>query len=64
MGITYDELDAILTAFEEGQTRETVAAQHAASLVDRVLSMMATSAHKRAMPPICPIDTPNKKEWA
>jgi NAD+ synthase len=62
MGITYDNLDAILAAFEGGQTREMVVAQHGAPVVDRVLSMMAASAHKRAMPPICPIDMYSKRE--
>ena len=50
LGITYDELDAILAALERGET------PHAPpQTVARVKQMVATSAHKRSMPPTCPI---------
>jgi NAD+ synthase len=50
MGITYDELDAALAAIEMGQTAALDPA-----LLARVEGMIAYSAHKRAMPPSCPV---------
>jgi NAD+ synthase len=50
MGLTYDELDATLAAIETGQTAAVDPA-----LLARVEEMMADSAHKRAMPPSCPV---------
>jgi len=50
LGITYDELDAILAALERGET--PVASPQT---VARVKQMVATSAHKRSVPPRCPI---------
>lgn len=47
LGITYDELDAILEALETG---DTMPASPAA--VARVRRMIAASAHKRALPPV------------
>jgi NAD+ synthase len=51
MGITYAEIDAILAAWE---------AQEAPNLpsdrIAKVEGMVARSAHKRAMPPACPIE--------
>jgi NAD+ synthase len=60
MGITYDELDTILAAIAAGQT----AGVDPASLA-RVQAMRAASAHKRRLPPVCPVgyhqapDTPD-----
>jgi NAD+ synthase len=48
MGITYADLDATLAAIEAGQTAGVDPA-----LLDKVRRMMAASAHKRAMPPVC-----------
>jgi NAD+ synthase len=50
MGITYEELDATLTAIKAGQT-EIVEPL----LLSRVQQMIAVSEHKRAVPPACPI---------
>jgi len=50
IGITYDDLDATLAAIESGKT-EAVEPR----LLQRVLRLTAKSAHKRAMPPVCPI---------
>lgn len=49
MGLTYDQLDAALAAIEAGLT---VGA--GLGVLEKVRSMMAASAHKRAMPPVCP----------
>ncbi len=51
MGITYAALDATLTAIEAGKAEGADPA-----LLTRVQEMIACSAHKRAMPPICPLD--------
>jgi len=51
LGITYDELDAILDALETGAP-----APSPASTVARIQRMIATSAHKRAVPPAFPVD--------
>ncbi|MCD6344128.1 MAG: NAD+ synthase [Anaerolineae bacterium] len=51
LGITYDELDAILAALEAG--RELQASPAA---VARIRRMVAASAHKRAMPPAFPLE--------
>jgi len=51
LGITYDELDAILAALEAG--REPVAPP---AVVARVRRMVAASAHKRALPPVFPVE--------
>lgn len=50
LGIAYDDLDATLAAIEAGQTQDINPA-----LLDRVLQLTAASAHKRAMPPTCPV---------
>lgn len=50
MGITYDDLDRTLLALEQGQAEKADPA-----LLAKVRAMMATSRHKRSMPPICPI---------
>lgn len=47
MGMTYDELDSILTAIEMGQTEGIDP-----DLLSRVQHLVATTAHKRSMPPI------------
>ena len=54
IGLTYDELDAILFALVEGRMgrREAVAAGHDPAAVDRVLEMIRRSEYKRRMPPI------------
>lgn len=51
LGITYDELDAILDALE----REAPPPADEAT-VNRVRQMIAVSAHKRALPPFFPMD--------
>jgi len=50
MGITYDDLDSTLAAIEAGDTAALDPA-----LLARVQSMATRSAHKRAMPPTCPL---------
>lgn len=47
MGITYDELDGILEALERGDT-----SAFPADMVAKVQRMIASSEHKRNMPPI------------
>ncbi len=49
MGITYPELDAILEALEKGE------ADLSSPKVLKVMGMVKASAHKRALPPICPL---------
>jgi NAD+ synthase len=50
MGLTYDELDRILAAIEGEETEQVEPAS-----LDKVRRMLASSDHKRSMPPICPI---------
>jgi NAD+ synthase len=50
MGITYDDLDTTLVAIESGETRDLDPA-----LLARVRQMIANSAHKRSVPPACPL---------
>ena len=50
MGITYDEIDQVLQALDTGQAHRVPA--EALATVQR---MMEHSAHKRAMPPFCPL---------
>ena len=50
MGISYAELDATLAAIEAGQTDGLDQ-----ELLAQVRSMIDASAHKRAMPPACPL---------
>ena len=50
MGITYDALDATLAAIESGETEGV-----AQPLLAKVQHMIATSSHKRTMPPTCPL---------
>ncbi len=50
LGITYDELDAILAALEHGR-----APQAAPEAVAKVKRLIAGSAHKRALPPVFPV---------
>jgi len=50
MGITYDELDSTLAAIEAHQTGDI---DH--TLLQRVQHMVSASAHKRALPPVCPL---------
>jgi len=54
IGLTYEELDAILYGLVEGRKtrREALEAGHAAAAVDRVLRMIKRSDFKRMMPPI------------
>ena len=47
MGVTYDEIEAVLRAMEADKTECVVPA-----LLERVQGMVAASAHKRAMPPV------------
>jgi NAD+ synthase len=51
LGITYDELDAILAAIETGQELDA-----APETVARVRHMVDASAHKRKPPPVFPVD--------
>ncbi len=51
LGITYDELDAILAALEAGREPQAPPAA-----VARVRRMVAASVHKRAMPPAFPVE--------
>jgi NAD+ synthase len=51
MGITYDDLDRTLAAMEAPGTAGVEPA-----LLDRVQRMVSASAHKRAMPPVCPLN--------
>ena len=50
MGITYDTLDATLAAIEAGETEGLDPV-----LLSKVQQMIADSAHKRSMPPACPL---------
>ena len=50
MGLSYEQLDAALAAIEQGHTAEI-----APEILARVREMMAGSAHKRALPPVCPV---------
>lgn len=49
MGITYSELDSILEALERGEYDAS------SPLVLKVEKMVKSTAHKRALPPICPL---------
>lgn len=49
MGISYKELDGVLAAIEAEETDNIDPAT-----LSKVREMIANSAHKRAMPPICP----------
>lgn len=50
MGITYAEIDAILAAWDAGET-----SQLPEERVEKVRGMVARSAHKRALPPAFPV---------
>ena len=50
MGITYEALDIALAAIESGETMHLDPAQLA-----QVQQMIGRSAHKRSMPPVCPL---------
>jgi NAD+ synthase len=50
LGITYEDLDATLAAITLGHASGVEPA-----LLTKVQQMVAASAHKRAMPPVCPI---------
>ena len=50
IGITYDDLDAMLAAIESGETQDVPG-----DLLAKVQRMIAASDHKRAMPPSCPV---------
>ena len=50
MGITYEALDTTLAAIEAGETRHLDPVQLA-----QVQQMIDRSAHKRSMPPVCPL---------
>lgn len=54
MGITYEELDAILETIERGGDTSGFAPER----VQQVQSMVTRSAHKRSMPPIFELSTP------
>ena len=54
MGMDYDTLDAILALHVDGGVPKAATAEHIgvdASLVEQVVGMYESSAHKRAMPP-------------
>ena len=50
MGMSYDDLDSTLAAIEAGQTEDLEL-----TLLRKVRHMISASAHKRAMPPTCPL---------
>lgn len=50
MGITYREIDEVLRALEAGKPQSVQA-----EALAKVRRMMERAAHKRAMPPICPL---------
>jgi NAD+ synthase len=50
MGMTYDDLDSTLAAIEADQTDGLEP-----TLLQKVQHMISTSAHKRAVPPACPL---------
>lgn len=50
LGITYDELDAVLAALAQGEPSPAPL-----GTTDRVRKMIAASAHKRALPPVFPV---------
>ncbi|MEX2425751.1 MAG: NAD+ synthase [Thermomicrobiaceae bacterium] len=54
MGITYEELDAILEALEQGVDTSRFDVDR----VKQVRTMVARTAHKRSMPPIFELSTP------
>jgi NAD+ synthase len=54
MGITYEELDAILEAFENGEDTSGFAPER----VQRVRDLVDRSAHKRSMPPVFELSKP------
>ncbi|MBN1246315.1 MAG: NAD+ synthase [Anaerolineae bacterium] len=58
LGITYDELDAILDALDRGAS-----ASVPEDVLHRVKRMIAGSAHKRALPPMFPVDRHNSRGW-
>lgn len=51
IGLTYDQLDAAIAALEGDAAVEV-----APEVLDKVRQMRAASAHKRAPPPICPVN--------
>ena len=51
MGITYDELDAVLEKIEKGDTSDVDAA-----VLEKVKKMVAGSQHKRELPPVCELE--------
>jgi len=50
MGITYDEIDEVLSRMDGGDVHSL-----STEVLTKVLGMMDRSAHKRVMPPICPL---------
>jgi NAD+ synthase len=57
MGITYRELDRVLAAIEAGDTLDIEPA-----MLAKVEGMIARSAHKRALPPVCELPRPEAVE--
>jgi NAD+ synthase len=57
MGFTYEQVDAALVAIEQGETTGVVP-----EILARVQKMIADSAHKRALPPICPVGSTIRAE--
>jgi NAD+ synthase len=53
MGITYRELDRVLAAIEAGDTLDVDPVT-----LEKVQGMIARSAHKRALPPVCELPRP------
>jgi NAD+ synthase len=51
MGITYEVLDATLAMIETEQAEDADPV-----VLERVKQMIASSEHKRSMPPVCPVD--------
>jgi NAD+ synthase len=57
MGITYDKLDAILSGVERGLDDKAIASEAGTSIkeVERIVSMVRLSSHKRKLPPVAKV---------
>lgn len=58
LGITYDELDAVLAAMDVGTTPPVPE-----ETANRVQRMIAASDHKRRLPPVFPVDRTAPRGW-
>ena len=57
LGISYQRLDTILKSLEMGYTKEEITGKYGipAEDVEKVISMIEKSRHKRSLPPIAPV---------